>query len=119
MSAMPASGSSNTSFTGSDRPMREDLEALRSDLNTIKADLRALAGDSVEFGRHAAADAKHRVGRMADQAKEHARGAYDAAKAKGADAAEAAERQISEHPFASVGIALAVGLAIGALISRR
>ena len=93
---------------GGDVNLREDLEALRTDLHTLKNDLRTLVGDSAQVGRHAAS-----------QAREKAKEVYQTAKAKGREATEALEEKIEENPFMSVGIAFGVGLAIGALISRR
>lgn len=87
---------------------REAAEKLGHDIGQLKDDL-------VEIGHDAAATAQ---AGLAD-AQESVQRAVDAAKAKGADTIESLKDYIEEHPLASAGIALGVGVLIGMAFSRR
>ena len=94
-------------------------EQLVADMNSVIADAEALlqatageAGERIEAVRARARDsikaAKQKVSEMehsiVDQAKE---------------ATKAADDYVREHPWTAVGIAAAVGVVVGVLLSRR
>ena len=99
--------------------MQVDLEAVRSDIAQLKQDLRLLMDDMGAVAKNRAHRAKERVGEAMHEFKDRAGEAAQAAKEKGRVAAEKAEETITDHPFASVGIAFGVGLLLGAVLTSR
>jgi ElaB/YqjD/DUF883 family membrane-anchored ribosome-binding protein len=80
--------------------LREDINQLREDLGQLRSDVSSLAGDLLGAAKDGMSDA------------------VDTAKQRGKEVADNLEEQIVEHPLAAVGIALGVGLLLGALIRR-
>ena len=94
-------------------------EKLASDLKVVVADaeelLRATAGQMGEK----AVIARERIQESLRVAKEKLSRVEDAVVDKTKAAARATDDYVHEHPWGAVGIAAAVGLVIGMLISRR
>ena len=83
------------------RNYEQELDLVKADLSALRSDI---AGLVTAFGQ----DARERVGSAADAAKRY-----------GKQGADAAEHQITEHPFASVGIAFGVGMLMGRLLNGK
>ncbi len=88
----------------------------------LAADLRQLMRDAEELLKATAGDAGEKVkdlrGRLAtalESAKETVTGWQN----KTVEAAKTADHVIRDHPYESIGVALGVGVLIGALICRR
>jgi ElaB/YqjD/DUF883 family membrane-anchored ribosome-binding protein len=94
-------------------------EKLASDLRVVVADaeelLRATAGQMGEK----AIIARERIQESLRAAKDKLSRAEEAVVDKTKAAARATDDYVHEHPWGAVGIAAAVGLVIGMLISRR
>jgi ElaB/YqjD/DUF883 family membrane-anchored ribosome-binding protein len=94
-------------------------ETLASDLRVVIADaeelLRATAGQMGEK----AVIARERIQESLRAAKDKLSRAQEAVVDKTKAAARATDDYVHEHPWGAVGIAAAVGLVIGMLISRR
>jgi len=94
-------------------------EKLASDLRVVIADaeelLRATAGQMGEK----AIIARERIQESLRAAKDKLSRAEEAVIDKTKAAARATDDYVHEHPWGAVGIAAAVGLVIGMLISRR
>ena len=94
-------------------------EKLASDLRIVIADaeelLRATAGQMGEK----AVIARERIQESLRAAKDKLSRAEEAVIDKTKAAARATDDYVHEHPWGAVGIAAAVGLVIGMLISRR
>jgi ElaB/YqjD/DUF883 family membrane-anchored ribosome-binding protein len=94
-------------------------ETLASDLRVVIADaeelLRATAGQMGEK----AVIARERIQESLRAAKDKLSRAQEAMVDKTKAAARATDDYVHEHPWGAVGIAAAVGLVIGMLISRR
>jgi ElaB/YqjD/DUF883 family membrane-anchored ribosome-binding protein len=94
-------------------------EKLASDLRVVVADaeelLRATAG---QMGEKAVV-ARERIQESLRVAKEKLSRVEEAVVDKTKAAARATDDYVHEHPWGAVGIAAAVGLVIGMLISRR
>ena len=94
-------------------------EKLSSDLKVVIADaeelLRATAGQMGEK----AVIARERIQESLRAAKDKLSRAEEAVVDKTKAAARATDDYVHEHPWGAVGIAAAVGLVIGMLISRR
>jgi ElaB/YqjD/DUF883 family membrane-anchored ribosome-binding protein len=94
-------------------------EKLASDLRVVVADaeelLRATAGQMGEK----AVIARERIQESLRAAKDKLSRAEEAVVDKTKAAARATDDYVHEHPWGAVGIAAAVGLVIGMLISRR
>jgi ElaB/YqjD/DUF883 family membrane-anchored ribosome-binding protein len=94
-------------------------EKLGSDLRIVIADaeelLRATAG---QMGEKAAV-ARERIQESLRVAKDKLSRAEEAVVDKTKAAARATDDYVHDHPWGAVGIAAAVGLVIGMLISRR
>ncbi|MFN9992091.1 MAG: hypothetical protein ACK54H_02005 [Phycisphaerales bacterium] len=85
-----------------------ELERLRTDLERLRADLRTLSGDVRGAVRSGAEYAR-------DVAKEQA----DDALRKLRKSKEFVETSVAEHPLISISLALAAGVAAGALLTRK
>jgi ElaB/YqjD/DUF883 family membrane-anchored ribosome-binding protein len=92
----------------------------------LVSDLRVVMADAEELLRITASQA----GEKASAARERIQASLSAAKLKLSDAervmvdktkvvAEATDQYVRENPWAAVGVAAAVGLVLGVLISRR
>jgi len=94
-------------------------EKLASDLRVVVADaeelLRATAGQMGEK----AVIARERIQESLRAAKDKLSRAEEAVVDKTKAAARATDDYVHDHPWGAVGIAAAVGLVIGMLISRR
>lgn len=103
---------SSTSPSGNGAPipaaMKSDFDALKNDVKALRADLASLLKDTGVAASEEAKRAAVRAGRIAEGAREHA-----------SEYKDALEDRVREHPFASVGIALAAGFVLAALTSSR
>jgi ElaB/YqjD/DUF883 family membrane-anchored ribosome-binding protein len=97
---------------------------MTAELNTNKlvTDLKRVVRDSEEFLNAT----KDSVGAKAQEVRERLTDALDTAKdtclrleEKALESAKAADRTIRDHPYQSIGVALGVGLLIGALVARK
>lgn len=108
--------------------MANDAEAAAAAVTKDKliADLKLLVGDTEDLLRATAGQAGEKVA----AARERMQASLADAKAKLAEAeravldrtkqaARATDEYVHEHPWAAVGVAAAVGLVLGMLISRR
>lgn len=89
-------------------------EELRNVVNQAEELLRAVGEDSSEV----ASALRARVLDAVDTAKTRLSELEDSAKGAGKRAAASAEDLIRDNPWTSVGIAVAAGLVLGALLSR-
>jgi ElaB/YqjD/DUF883 family membrane-anchored ribosome-binding protein len=77
--------------------------------------LRAVIADAEELLRATADDAGPKVQEVRARAEESLRAAREHLKGAGADL----DSKVREHPWAAVGIAAAIGLIAGILLSRK
>jgi ElaB/YqjD/DUF883 family membrane-anchored ribosome-binding protein len=77
--------------------------------------LRAVIADAEELLRATADDAGPKVQEVRARAEESLRAAREHLKGAGAEL----DSQVREHPWAAVGIAAAIGLIAGILLSRK
>ena len=89
-----------SSSKSAEQTLQDDIAQLREDLGQLREDVSSLAGD------------------LLGVAKEGMSGAVDSAKKRTQEAADDLEEKIVEHPLAAVGIALGVGILIGAILRR-
>lgn len=97
---------------------KHDIESLGQQASTLKHDVATLAHGAVDAASSGATElrdaAKAKLEHASESAKEH----YADAKAKAADAGKYMKHMVSEHPIATLGIALGVGLIAGFLLTR-
>lgn len=98
---------------------RDELDQLREDLKAVRADLAALGKDLVSVTKSGAASASEAARDEARKRLEQLTDAWDDAKDSTRAAKRDVERTIEDHPFASVMIALGVGVVVGKLLDRR
>lgn len=98
---------------------KAEIDQLKSDLRTLREDFAKLGKDVVSATRHGASSAGDAARAEAQRRLEQLGDAWDTTKERGAAAKHDVERRIEEHPFASVMIALGVGVVIGKLLDRR
>lgn len=102
---------SNTEQAQKDRLMHD----LHSVVAEAEALLRATAGQAGE----GAAELRAKVQASLDRASRHLRDLQDAAVDKAKAAGRATDAYVHDNPWQSIGVAAAVGLLLGMLISRR
>lgn len=83
------------------RNYEQELDLVKADLSGLRDDIKTLV---VSLGQ----DARDRISTAADAAKKYGK--------KGADAAE---HQITQHPFTSVAVTFGVGLLLGRLLHGK
>jgi ElaB/YqjD/DUF883 family membrane-anchored ribosome-binding protein len=99
--------------------LHDDLDSIKSDIIALQSDLSTALKDLVAAGKGEAgavkerleAEVRERLDRLSDKADELA--------GRGKRAVHNLEHHIEEKPLQSVGIALGIGLLLGALLSRR
>lgn len=92
--------------------LRRDINDLKSDLNSLQSDLRGLVRDLLGAGKTSASDATQRFGSAVGES-------VRATKEQGRHLADTVEEQIQERPYLSCGVALALGVAIGSMLSHK
>lgn len=95
----------DTVFAGDMRRLVDDAEALLQ---------HAVQGTGQEYVK-----ARHRLEQSLLAAKGRLGEMTDAAWERGRQAASASDRYVRRHPWESIGVAAAVGVALGLLIGRR
>lgn len=98
---------------------KAEIDQLKSDLRTLREDFSKLGKDVLSATRHGAESASEAARAEARKRLEQLGDAWDTTRLHGAAAKHDVERRIEEHPFASVMIALGVGVVIGKLLDRR
>jgi ElaB/YqjD/DUF883 family membrane-anchored ribosome-binding protein len=98
---------------------RAEIDQLKSDLRMLREDFSKLGKDAISATRHTAGSASDAARAEAHKRLEQLGEAWDSTKEHGAATKHDVERRIGEHPFASVMIALGVGVVIGKMIDRR
>ena len=96
--------------------LRKDLDRLKADLDTLRSDIGEVAGALRDLGAerwHGARDSAEDELRRAREVLERR---ADEARARGREARDAAERQVSEHPLGSLLTAFGVGFALAKLL---
>ena len=91
----------------SEKTVRE-MDRLRADLERLKGDLHALSGDIAGVMRNGA-----------DHAKDFARNSAESTLHKLRKSKEIVEGSVAEHPLLSISLAIAAGMAAGALMMRK
>lgn len=94
--------------------MGEMKQGLKKDVDTIRDDLGRLGTDVAGAARGVASAARS----GAQQATEYAQETLEDVRRRGEDALESTRETIAQNPWASVGIALGVGVLLGALMRR-
>ena len=83
--------------------------------NTIMTDLKAVIADAEELLRATAGQAGPRIEEVRARAEESLRAAREHLKGAGAEL----DSQVRANPWAAVGIAAAIGVVAGILLSRK
>ena len=107
---MPGPTIANTSKSTEDANanLRSEIAAIRKDLQTLRHDVGGASSALLDSARSGASD-------VAQSAADAARAVRD----RSVEATRSVENKISEQPLASVGIALGVGVLVGALLRRK
>jgi len=93
----------------------ERSENLVADLNRVVADSEGLLHDSAEVVGEKAHELRDRLARTLDSAKV----ACCRLEKKAKEGTKATDKVIRDHPYQSIGIALGIGVLVGALSMRK
>ena len=106
--------------------MAENIDVANASKEKLVSDLKIVVADAEEILRATASQAGEKVGELRERIQERLRDAkirlQDAEAAlvdKTKAAARATDDFVHEHPWQAVGVAAALGLALGVLIGRR
>jgi ElaB/YqjD/DUF883 family membrane-anchored ribosome-binding protein len=99
--------------------LRNDLDSIKSDIAALQADLASALKDLVAAGKGEAGAAKERLENEIRERLDKLSYKADLLARRGRRAIGSLEEHIEEKPLQSVGIALGIGVVIGALLSRR
>lgn len=83
-----------------ERALRQDVDAIKEDLSRLRSDLGGITQGWMSRAREGMSDAS------------------EYAQDQGSEALHVVQNQIEDHPLAAVGIALGVGLLLGAMLKR-
>src|SRR5512141_2269442 len=92
---------------------------LAKDLRTLLDDADALLQHSVQGAGQEYVRARHRLEQSVLSAKGSLASAQEAVVSSAREAAESTGQLVRRHPWESIGVAAAVGVAVGLLIGRR
>lgn len=99
--------------------LRNDLESIKEDIVALQSDLGTALKDLVAAGKGEAGAVKDKLEAEIRDRLERLSAKADDLASYGKDAVHGLEERIEEKPLQSVGIALGVGVLIGALLARR
>lgn len=104
----------------------ETNPTLKSTQNKLAQDVHTVLADAQELMRLAAGEAgqgykeaRARLERSTQAAREQLEAMQAAARDKAVEAAHTADDYVRQHPWEAVGVGAAVGLLLGVLIARR
>jgi ElaB/YqjD/DUF883 family membrane-anchored ribosome-binding protein len=97
----------------------DDTRVLAEDMRRLVDDAEALLQHAVQGTGQEYTKARHRLEQSLLAAKGRMGEMKDAAFERGRDAAKASDEYVRRHPWESIGVAAAVGVALGLLIGRR
>jgi ElaB/YqjD/DUF883 family membrane-anchored ribosome-binding protein len=95
--------------------MDKQRQVINNDLSTLAEDARALMAATADVAGDKVADARKRVAAALDTGKE----VYGRARDRAIEGAKAADREVRNHPYESIGIAFGIGALIGFLVGRK
>jgi len=95
--------------------MNRHLRAISNDVSTLAEDARALMAATADVAEEKVVEARKRLGIALDGSKR----ILGRVRERAAEGARAADETVHEHPYESIGIALAVGALVGFLLGRR
>jgi len=95
--------------------MNRHLRAISNDVSTLAEDARALMAATADVAEEKVVEARKRLGVALDGSKR----ILGRVRERAAEGARAADETVHEHPYESIGIALAVGALVGFLLGRR
>lgn len=101
-----------TTPSASREQLLEEFQALVSDTERLLQHSASLAGDQAE-------ELREQIRSSLGRARGTLHNAEDALHARGKATLEATEGYVQTHPWQTLGIAAAIGLLLGMLISRR
>lgn len=98
------------------------LDAIRSDIDQLKDDTKGLASDAGDVANTRAQDAIRAAAAIADRAlrlaEDTASGVRDDVEAWTNDNLDMARDRVREQPLSAIGVALGIGVILGALFLR-
>jgi ElaB/YqjD/DUF883 family membrane-anchored ribosome-binding protein len=99
----------------SDVGFRKDVDAIKDDIAMLKTDLGAAMRDLIDAGKGGADDARKRLQEIVNDRLSSLNAAAEALSDRGRKVYRDVRQRVEEKPVQTVGIALAVGAAIGLL----
>ncbi|MEK6701885.1 MAG: hypothetical protein AABZ53_06455 [Planctomycetota bacterium] len=93
---------------------RQDLRDLGEGVGTLKDDVKNLAQGAATAAKSGASE----LGESAKHVIQAAKDKLDGARQAAADATDSLKGVVSRNPLASIGIAIGVGVLVGAIVSR-
>lgn len=94
-------------------------EELEEQLDVARRDIAALANMASETARQKAQNSVDHARQGIDGLSQETRELYDRARQEGAQLRHTAERQVEQHPMATIGLAFAAGIVAAGLLGRR
>jgi ElaB/YqjD/DUF883 family membrane-anchored ribosome-binding protein len=98
-----------------DGGFRKDVEAIKDDIAMLKGDLASAMRDLIDAGRSGADDARKRLQEIVGDRLESLNEAAENLSNRGRKVFRDVQTRVEEKPVQTIGIALAVGAAIGLL----
>ena len=99
--------------------LRNDLDSIKGDIAALQADLAGALKDLVAAGKGEAGAAKEKIESEVRERLDRLSAKADLLARRGRRAVDNLEQHIEDKPLQSVGIALGIGVLIGALLARR
>ena len=109
----------NESTPAADATTTPDAQRLAQDMRKVVEDAEALLRHKVRDAGEGYAEARIRLEDSLKSAKERIVALERELAERVKDAGRATDRYVHDHPWESIGIGAAVGLALGVLIARR
>lgn len=94
-------------------------EELEEQLEVARRDIAALASMAGETAREKAQNGVDHAWQGIDGLSRESRELYERARREGVQLRQTAERQVEQHPIATIGLAFIAGIAAAGLLGRR
>ncbi len=104
----------NTSYTPGSSSLPESTDSTVTELKTLLAEAEQVLSDTSDTAASGIASLRDRTRAALEKGRETAHVAMEAAKHRAAQA----DAAVHAHPYIAVGVAAAVGLLLGALLTR-
>lgn len=99
--------------------IQQDLDAIKHDLMNLRSSLSDIFSDFMNYGKNQASDAREKIEQTLHERLRVLNDKAQHLRQHGWEAMDKVGRQIEVRPWTAVGVAVGVGVLLGALLARK